>query len=513
MQSETSPANRHDILNETSVNNGLSRHHRGLETLLIAAIVVVSLFLFFHTAYTFILIHLYYFPIVLAGFYLGRDRAILFSVFSVLGAGLPIYIKLISTSHVPLFAVVSVFALWFCTLGLIGVLVGTLSDSWRTALEQLNATHKAAVLVDALTNVANRRGFDHELERRLADWKRHRTPVHIVLFDIDCFKAFNDRHGHRAGDFMLFNVAQLLKQTMRDTDLVARYGGEEFIVIISNVDTAQAKDVAERSRSLIESTRFKYDGMTLRCTVSVGLSRVIGDETGESAVQRADGALYCSKEAGRNSVYFHDGVACQRYGNGLAVAPSNEGNGRGLESADPNMSTDAVTGLPTLRVLLDELRRRVAESARYDTDLSIALVALNDFGHTALHDVRAEKTLLTTVARMSRSSVREHEIVARYDESSFCILLPATSLSDALVPMSRLSQRASQFTDVTYSTMSFSVSIGIAQLSEREDAGSLLQRAEQALLACFEADTENICLHNGQVCEFPQIGDAVVQSP
>ena len=73
-----------------------------------------------------------------------------------------------------------------------------------------------------LTNVANRRGFDQELERRLADWRRHGTPVHLVLFDIDCFKALNDRYGHRAGDFMLVEVAKLMKEAMRETDLARK---------------------------------------------------------------------------------------------------------------------------------------------------------------------------------------------------------------------------------------------------------------------------------------------------
>ena len=134
-----------------------------------------------------------------------------------------------------------------------------------------------------------------------------------------------------------------------------------------------------------------------------------------------------------------------------------------------------------MKVLLDELRRRVAESTRYGTDLSLVLAALNDFEHMACNDIRAEKHLLTTLARMSRSTVREHEMVARYDERSFCILLPATCLSKALVPMTRLSHKAAKYADATYSSLSLSVSIGIAQLMENEDAGSLLQRTETRL--------------------------------
>ena len=85
---------------------------------------------------------------------------------------------------------------------------------------------------DALTGLPNRRAFDEELARRLAEWRRYRRPLSVVMVDVDHFKRFNDLYGHQTGDEVLRQVARLLHDTMRESDVVARYGGEEMAVIL-----------------------------------------------------------------------------------------------------------------------------------------------------------------------------------------------------------------------------------------------------------------------------------------
>ena len=455
----------------------------------------------YYSVETPVLLHLFYVPVVLTGSLQGRQRARLMALLCILSS-LIIFVPNLnadSLDGVPLMTL-AVFLLWAATLVLIGVIVGSLSDGWRSAIAKLTEAHKKDVLTDPLTGVANRRAYEFELARRIADWNRNESSVSLILLDIDYFKKFNDRYGHQAGDAVLRAVADVLNQTIRECDLVARYGGEEFALVLSETDIEASKEVAERLRGLIESARFPFNGLILRLTVSVGIAQIRPEEDATAFVQRADAALYSSKEAGRNCVHFHDGSTCQQYGNGLAtqITQTTRDETSVKHASDPY--TDETTGLPTQKVFLEELRRRTAERNRYGTKLSLAVVEFVEDLDESAPDAHARKTLLATISKLASSVLRDTDLIARYDSNSLAILLPATDLDNALVPLRRLRENTSTYSDAKYASLNYAVSIGAVEVIADEHPGSALQRVEAALKSATATGGDCLSIHDGLEC-------------
>ena len=155
-------------------------------------------------------------------------------------------------------------------------------------------------LIDTLTQMANRRYIDMELESRFSELKRYGVPFGILFMDIDHFKRFNDTHGHDAGDRVLKTVARTILNSARPSDLMGRWGGEEFIGILRGIDRAGLQLAAERIRSLIEKSRIRIDHQMLQVTVSIGATLVREGDAVDDLIKRADSLLYSSKQNGRN---------------------------------------------------------------------------------------------------------------------------------------------------------------------------------------------------------------------
>ncbi|MBE9098241.1 sensor domain-containing diguanylate cyclase [Vacuolonema iberomarrocanum] len=176
------------------------------------------------------------------------------------------------------------------------------------ALEQVNQRLKELSHRDELTQIANRRHFDRVLQQEWKTLSRNQAPLSLIMFDVDHFKAFNDHHGHLAGDDCLRAIAQASEQTInRPSDLLARYGGEEFAVVLPNTDCNGAVTIAEIIRTAIENlniVNFKADTQTVYITVSLGVACQIPtpDASLEGLIDSADKALYQAKQAGRNQV-------------------------------------------------------------------------------------------------------------------------------------------------------------------------------------------------------------------
>lgn len=159
---------------------------------------------------------------------------------------------------------------------------------------------------DPLTGLLNRNGLEEALQRHFG--LRPPRPLVLCQVDIDHFKHINDGHGHAAGDRVLQGVAQVLAEQVRGGDFIARLGGEEFLVGCDSGSPSQAEALAERLRQAVAARQHALpDGGTLACTVSIGVSPVVGDRTAwEAALRRADAALYAAKQAGRNRVKVHE---------------------------------------------------------------------------------------------------------------------------------------------------------------------------------------------------------------
>jgi len=157
--------------------------------------------------------------------------------------------------------------------------------------------------VDDLTGIANRAAFDERLASELARAQRAQSPVALCLLDIDCFKKFNDTHGHQVGDKVLQAVAGVLAETVRKMDLAARYGGEEFAVIAPECHPAKAASLAERLRAAVEEICLETAGQKLSVTTSVGVALACWPGRGRTPaelIRQADARLYEAKRAGRN---------------------------------------------------------------------------------------------------------------------------------------------------------------------------------------------------------------------
>ena len=169
---------------------------------------------------------------------------------------------------------------------------------------------KRVGLTDVLTGVNNRRFFDQRLQEEVSAVQRSNSDLSCLFFDVDHFKQVNDRYGHHAGDIVLKEVAGIIRQSLRSTDILARYGGEEFAALLPNANIDIANEIAERIRANIEKRAFVLeDGETIRVTISIGMSTMenvdIGSaplKLGNELVQKADDNLYIAKRSGRNRV-------------------------------------------------------------------------------------------------------------------------------------------------------------------------------------------------------------------
>jgi len=173
-------------------------------------------------------------------------------------------------------------------------------------LKEANAALEAMSLTDALTHVANRRRYDQCLSTEWRRALREKSPLSLLLLDVDWFKSYNDTYGHPCGDGCLEQIAEAAQDVVfRPSDLVARIGGEEFAVILPNTPEAGALEVAEQICSAVRHRRLPHNTNPLGwVTISIGCSTIVpSDGLSASTLMRlADKALYTAKHGGRNQV-------------------------------------------------------------------------------------------------------------------------------------------------------------------------------------------------------------------
>lgn len=171
-------------------------------------------------------------------------------------------------------------------------------------LQAINDRLQELSMTDPLMEICNRLYFERRIVYEFQRADRYRTPLALLMLDLDHFKNVNDNHGHLYGDYVLKHTAEVLASTVRQVDIVARYGGEEIVIACPETDRSQSRIVAERIRSAVDRTVFSHEGVESHITVSIGIA-VCPDadiKSAEELLNKADEALYVAKDEGRNCV-------------------------------------------------------------------------------------------------------------------------------------------------------------------------------------------------------------------
>lgn len=387
--------------------------------------------------------------------------------------------------------------------------------------------HVAEARTDALTMLSNRRAFDSELKRRIAEYQRLCRAFSLIMADVDYFKKFNDVFGHQAGDEVLRGVAKLLRRTMREMDLVARYGGEEFAMILPGTNLEDAANTALRACETIEKSFFRYQGKDdLHVTLSFGVAKVQPHESGAELLARADKALYHAKENGRNCVSKHDGTNIKHVApRQQPVLPQNEGqpavDAPGKESEigkTPNALSkadgekpgsenddvprgDEVSELPSRTNFCQQVRSRTAEWKRGGSAFSVVLIEVGQAAIAKECSLSAGEPATLVVARKLHAIIREMDVLGNYAPGCMALLLPAVELADAIRIADRLQEELSlSVAGEVAERPKITLSIGVAQVMDGDDSISLLKRAEEALDAADRREGTQTFFHDGKRC-------------
>lgn len=171
-------------------------------------------------------------------------------------------------------------------------------------LEEKNRELERLSISDGLTGLFNHRHIHGLLQEEYERAERTRAELTVAMFDLDRFKQVNDTYGHPTGDVILYETAEILRQTVREIDMVGRYGGEEFVAILPGADEADADRFAERVRQAVANHVFRDEANEVRMTLSGGVASFPGGgaDHPDLLIKQADEALYAAKQGGRNRI-------------------------------------------------------------------------------------------------------------------------------------------------------------------------------------------------------------------
>jgi diguanylate cyclase (GGDEF)-like protein len=161
---------------------------------------------------------------------------------------------------------------------------------------------RRSMFLDSLTGLLNHTSSKQRLGVAVAQAQEEDSPLCVAMIDIDHFKRVNDTHGHPVGDQVIRSVAWLLKQRLRQSDVVGRYGGEEFLVILPQANAERARQLLDRIRLDFSHFRHALQSVTFSCTFSCGIAQLKPGESSQDVVKRSDTALYKAKHQGRNQI-------------------------------------------------------------------------------------------------------------------------------------------------------------------------------------------------------------------
>lgn len=370
---------------------------------------------------------------------------------------------------------------------------------------RLVESHAAEARTDALTLVGNRRAFETDIAQCLADFRGAGKPFTLAMIDLDKFKRLNDTYGHQAGDEVLRGTGRVLRRVLCESDSISRYGGEEFAVLFNRATAIDVQRTLTRLRKTIAKTDFQGPNGKLEVTVSIGAAQAAGEETQETIVQRADAALYASKEAGRNCSHWHDGqkiapIADEENNLPPSTRCADAPTPKAADSSTTEKLADDLPALLNRTAFCQHVRTRMAEWKRGGPTLSLALVEIDDFNvHAGTYGPKLRDLLVVSLARVVFAGVREMDMVARYNTGCLGFLLPGAELADATRVAERIREAASRAViRFNGERLSFTVSGGLISADGADDMVAMFRKAEWALEAAHQQGGNCLFQHDGR---------------
>ncbi|TWT89652.1 Response regulator PleD [Pseudobythopirellula maris] len=343
------------------------------------------------------------------------------------------------------------------------------------------AIHESEARTDSLTKINNRRAFDDELGRRMAEWQRKSTPFSLLIMDVDHFKRFNDTHGHQAGDEVLRKVAATIEACAREMDVACRYGGEEFAVVMPATAGRDACKLAERIRTSIEKLSITFEGKALSVTMSLGVAQACDADDTCRIIRRADEALYASKSAGRNATHIHDKSQCAPVTPGIKQPES--GKKPAAEEDIPKAPTTVLDKLPNRTMLAEELRRCVPSALKKDQPLSMVGVELRDYKELSNeYGTAIARLTLDSVAQFLTGAFENGSFLAKLQEGQFAAMLTGSSEAEARLAGQRIAEALSKCSiPLGDGELKLETNISITCLEDHDTPFTLLARTEKSL--------------------------------
>ncbi len=375
--------------------------------------------------------------------------------------------------------------------------------------------HAAEARTDVLTGLANRRAFQEEVTRRIVEYREMHKPFAMLILDIDRFKRINDVYGHPVGDEVLRVVGATLMANARSQDFVARYGGEEFTVLMPETSLDEARLQAELIRKAVENARFRVENESLVVTVSAGVAEVTPPGDVASLIQRTDEALYAAKQAGRNCVFLHDGTRLRASRTDQPqVQPAKAPMPKAAETPpaqpatatrvttvakaakaqdDPNSEThsvrpdsidlDLLGNLNNKTMFCQHVHRRIAEFNRGGATFSTILMGVDNYNQLiAEHGLATAELALGVVAQAIRDAVRGMDLVAKYDDRTFGLILPEAQLKNAICIGERLRKEVHRTgVMIDEQPIHFTISLGVVEVADGDEMATHLERAAAQL--------------------------------
>lgn len=388
----------------------------------------------------------------------------------------------------------------------------------ESKLDELNDRmefHAAEARTDVLTGMPNRRAFEEEAARRLVASQETGAELSLVMIDIDRFKRVNDELGHPQGDKILRRIGSTLLTHSPWHHLVSRYGGEEFAILMPNTAWEDARVQAERLRIAVHEAQYRTGTSVLNMTISAGVAQLMDAETMESLIQRTDKAMYGAKHAGRNCVCWHDGVQVRAWKAAAQDGPASDERAhqsassaapppapagpaelsaqRGISSTDSgphamgdidlrtpeDVDLDLLNNLNNKTMFCQQVHRRISEFHRGGSPFSTVLLSVDNYMHlTHQHGVPTAELALGVVAQAIRDRVRSMDMVAKYNETTFALILPGALLRHAVCIGERLRKEIRRTgIMVNGQPVSFTVSLGVVEVLDGDEMATHVERA------------------------------------